>query len=156
MQKKTRARLKIFRNHPALLCVCVWCFVVHDAPGHRSRLRLRHSSRAQEAVIPAGAWLLSDESSGLKQAAIAGLGIVALPGFLSVETKFDRGICGGWYRAACRDYTITASRSPTGKVCCPSVRVFLDAYGGQSSESRTDSRSVTEAPPAKHNLLRAQ
>jgi len=44
--------------------------------------RLRHLSRAREVVIPLAPRLLSDDMIGLKQAAIVGLGVVALPGYV--------------------------------------------------------------------------
>jgi hypothetical protein len=56
-------------------------FAVHDACGGCSRRRLRHASKAKaEVVIRLTPPLLSDDMIGLKQAAIADLGIVALPG----------------------------------------------------------------------------
>src|SRR5260370_42676263 len=61
------------RSHPSLFMmrtglVPVW--------------RLRHSSKAKEVVMPLAPRLLSDDMIGLKQAAIAGLGVVALPGYV--------------------------------------------------------------------------
>ena len=45
--------------------------------------RLRHSNKVtDEVVVPLTPRLLSDDMVGLKQAEIAGLGIVALPGYV--------------------------------------------------------------------------
>src|SRR5258706_9139134 len=61
------------RSHPSLFMmrtglVPVW--------------RLRHSSKAKEVIMPLAPRLLSDDMIGLKQAAIAGLGVGALPGYV--------------------------------------------------------------------------
>ena len=47
--------------------------------------QLRHSIKAKEVVMPLTPRLLSDDMIGLKQAAIAGLGVVALPGYVCRE-----------------------------------------------------------------------
>jgi DNA-binding transcriptional LysR family regulator len=54
--------------------------------GVASVWRLRHSSETKdEVVMPLTPRLLSDEMIDLKQAAIAGSGIVALPGYVCRE-----------------------------------------------------------------------
>ena len=71
--------------------------------------RLRHSSEGKdEMVMPLTPRLLSDDMVGLKQAAIAGLGIVALPGYVcrdEVRSGALRRVLPAW-RAG--DSTLTA------------------------------------------------
>jgi len=87
--------------------------------------RLRRSSGAKEAVIPLTPRLLSDDMIGLKQAAIAGLGIVALPGYVcrdDVRSGALRRVLPAWLAG---DSTITAL-IPYRRGLLPSVRVFID------------------------------
>jgi DNA-binding transcriptional LysR family regulator len=87
--------------------------------------RLRRSSQAKEVVIPLAPRLMSDDMIGLKQAAIAGLGIVALPGYVcrdEVRAGILRRVLPTWLAG---DSTITAL-IPYRQGLLPSVRVFLD------------------------------
>ncbi len=88
--------------------------------------RLRHSSKAKDKVVmPLAPRLLSDDMIGLKQAAIKGLGIVALPGYVccdEVRSGALRRVLPNWLAD---DSTITAL-VPYRRGLLPSVRVFLD------------------------------
>ena len=88
--------------------------------------RLRHASKAKEEVVmPLTPRLLSDDMIGLKQAAIAGLGVVALPGYVcrdEVRSGALRRVLPAWLAG---DSTITAL-IPYRQGLLPSVRVFLD------------------------------
>jgi len=88
--------------------------------------RLRPSSeRKGEAVVRLQPRLLSDDMIGLKQAAIAGLGIVALPGYVcrqEVQSGALRRVLPTWIAG---DSTITAL-IPYRQGLLPSVRVFVD------------------------------
>ena len=88
--------------------------------------RLRHSSEGKdEMVMPLTPRLLSDDMVGLKQAAIAGLGIVALPGYVcrdEVRSGALRRVLPAW-RAG--DSTLTAL-IPYRQGLLPSVRAFID------------------------------
>jgi DNA-binding transcriptional LysR family regulator len=88
--------------------------------------RLRHSNKsANEAVIPLTPRLLSDDMIGLKQAAIKGLGIVALPGYVcraDIASGVLRRVLPNWLAG---DSTLTALL-PYRQGLLPSVRVFLD------------------------------
>ena len=69
--------------------------------------------------------LLSDDMIGLKQAAIAGLGVVALPGYVcrdEVRSGALRRVLPTWLAG---DSTITAL-IPYRQGLLPSVRVFID------------------------------
>jgi DNA-binding transcriptional LysR family regulator len=93
--------------------------------------RLRHSSEARdEVVIPLTPRLLSDDMIALKQAAIAGLGIVALPGYVcreDVRSGALRRVLPTWLAG---DSTITAL-IPYRRGLLPSVRVFMDHLAGE-------------------------
>jgi DNA-binding transcriptional LysR family regulator len=88
--------------------------------------RLRHSSKAKnEVVMPLMPRLLSDDMIGLKQAAIKGLGVVALPGYVcrdEVRSGALRRVLPNWLAG---DSTITAL-IPYRQGLLPSVRVFLN------------------------------
>ena len=88
--------------------------------------RLAHANKAKpEAVMRLTPRLLSDDMIGLKQAAIAGLGIVALPGYVcreEVRSGALRRVLPAWHAG---DSTITAL-VPYRQGQLPSVRVFLD------------------------------
>jgi DNA-binding transcriptional LysR family regulator len=104
------------RSHPSLFMM---------RAGVAPVWRLRHSSKAKEVVIPLAPRLLSDDMIGLKQAAIAGLGIVALPGYVcrdEVRSGILRRVLPTWLAG---DSTITAL-IPYRQGLLPSVRVFLD------------------------------
>jgi DNA-binding transcriptional LysR family regulator len=104
------------RSHPSLFMM---------RAGVAPVWRLRHSSKAKEVVIPLAPRLLGDDMIGLKQAAIAGLGIVALPGYVcrdEVRSGILRRVLPTWLAG---DSTITAL-IPYRQGLLPSVRVFLD------------------------------
>jgi DNA-binding transcriptional LysR family regulator len=68
---------------------------------------------------------MSDDMIGLKRAAIAGLGIVALPGYVcreDIRSGALRRVLPSWLAG---DSTITAL-IPYRQGLLPSVRVFLD------------------------------
>ncbi len=94
--------------------------------GVTSVWRLRHANKAKaEVVMRLTPRLLSDDMIGLKQAAIAGLGIVALPGYVcreDVRSGALRGVLPDWLAG---DSTITAL-IPYRRGLLPSVRVFVD------------------------------
>jgi DNA-binding transcriptional LysR family regulator len=88
--------------------------------------RLRHSTKAKnEVVVPLTPRLLSDDMIALKQAAIAGLGVVALPGYVcreDVQSGALRQVLPTWLAG---DSTFTAL-IPYRQGLLPSVRVFVD------------------------------
>lgn len=88
--------------------------------------RLRNTSEAKdEVVVPLTPRLLSDDIIGLKQAAIAGLGIVALPGYIcraDVRSGRLRRVLPNWLAG---DSTLTAL-IPYRQGLLPSVRAFID------------------------------
>jgi DNA-binding transcriptional LysR family regulator len=87
--------------------------------------RLRHSYATKREIVSLTPRLLSDDMIGLKQAAIAGLGIVALPGYVcrgEVRAGALRRVLPTWLAG---DSTITAL-VPYRQGLLPSVRVFLD------------------------------
>jgi DNA-binding transcriptional LysR family regulator len=104
------------RSHPSLFMM---------RTGVAPVWRLRHASKAKEVVMPLAPRLLSDDMIGLKRAAIAGLGIVALPGYVcrdEVRSGTLRRVLPTWLAG---DSTITAL-IPYRQGLLPSVRVFLD------------------------------
>jgi DNA-binding transcriptional LysR family regulator len=108
---------KDLRNHPSLFMM---------RTGVAPAWRLRHSSKAKgEVVMPLTPRLLHDDMVSLKQAAIAGLGIVALPGYVcreDVRLGTLRRVLPDWLTG---DSTITAL-IPYRRGLLPSVRVFID------------------------------
>ena len=88
--------------------------------------RLRHANNAKaEEVMRLTPRLLSDDMIGLKQAAIAGLGIVALPGYVcreDVRSGALRRVLPAWHAG---DSTITALIAYRQGLL-PAVRAFLD------------------------------
>ena len=88
--------------------------------------RLRHSTQAKdEVVMQLTPRLLSDDMIALKQAAIAGVGVVALPGYVcreDVRSGALRRVLPTWLAG---DSTITAL-IPYRRGLLPSVRVFMD------------------------------
>jgi DNA-binding transcriptional LysR family regulator len=92
--------------------------------------QLRHSSKAKQAIVPIAPRLMSDDMIGLKQAAIAGLGVVALPGYVcrdDVRSGALRRVLPTWLAG---DSTITAL-IPYRQGLLPSVRAFLDHLAEQ-------------------------
>jgi DNA-binding transcriptional LysR family regulator len=88
--------------------------------------RLRRSGRRrEEVVVPLTPRLLINDMLSLKQAAIGGLGIVALPGYVcrdDVQSGVLRQVLPGW---TADDSTLTALM-PYRQGLLPSVRAFVD------------------------------
>lgn len=88
--------------------------------------RLRHCrQKRDEIIMPLTPRLLGDDMVGLKQAAIKGLGVVALPGYIcrpEVHAGSLERILPDWLAG---DSTITAL-IPYRQGLLPSVRAFLD------------------------------
>ncbi|AOB32788.1 LysR family transcriptional regulator [Bordetella sp. H567] len=88
--------------------------------------RLRHASQVRdEIVVPLSPRLLCDDMVSLQQAAIQGLGLVALPSYIchqAVRSGVLQRVLPDWIAG---DATITALL-PYRKGLLPSVRVFLD------------------------------
>lgn len=88
--------------------------------------KLRHTRQARdEIVMPLTPRLLGDDMIGLQQAAIRGLGVVALPGYVcrnAVRSGALRRVLPDWIAG---DSTLTAL-VPYRQGMLPSVRVFLD------------------------------
>ncbi len=105
------------RSHPSLFMM---------RTGVAPVWRLRRSGEAEDAVVmPLTPRLLCDDMIALKQAAIAGLGIVALPGYVcreDVRLGVLRQVLPAWLAD---DSTITAL-IPYRRGLLPSVRVFID------------------------------
>ena len=105
------------RNHPSLFMM---------RTGVAPVWRLRRSSKAEdEVVISLTPRLLCDDMIALKQAAIAGLGVVALPGYIcreDVRSGALRQVLPAWLAG---DSTITAL-IPYRRGLLPSVRTFID------------------------------
>lgn len=105
------------KNHPSL-------FMMRS--GVTPAWRLRHvRAKKNEVVIPLTPRLLGDEMIGLQQAAIKGLGVVALPGYVcraAVRSGALRRVLPDWIAG---DATLTAL-IPYRQGLLPSVRAFLD------------------------------
>ncbi|WP_259668684.1 MULTISPECIES: LysR substrate-binding domain-containing protein [Rhizobium] len=88
--------------------------------------RLRHARQARdEVVVPLTPRLIGDDMVGLQQAAIKGIGVVALPGYIAraaVQSGALRRILPDWLAG---DSTLTAL-IPYRQGLLPSVRAFLD------------------------------
>jgi len=87
--------------------------------------RLRQSSGSKEVVVPLTPRLLIDDMLSLKQAAIGGLGVVALPGYVcrdEVQSGALRQVLPGWIAG---DSTLTAL-IPYRQGLLPSVRAFIE------------------------------
>jgi DNA-binding transcriptional LysR family regulator len=105
------------QNHPSLFMM---------RTGVAPVWRLRHTSKAKgEFVMRLAPRLLSDDMIALKQAAIAGLGIVALPGYVcreDVRSGALRRVLPSWLAG---DSTLTVL-IPYRQGLLPSVRAFVD------------------------------
>jgi DNA-binding transcriptional LysR family regulator len=108
---------KDLRSHPSLFMM---------RTGVAPVWRLRRSGKAEdEVVMSLTPRLLCDDMIALKQAAIAGLGVVALPGYVcreDVRLGALRQVLPAWLAG---DSTITAL-IPYRRGLLPSVRVFID------------------------------
>ena len=105
------------RNHPSLFMM---------RTGVAPAWRLRRTGKAKtEVAIPLTPRLLCDDMIALKQAAMAGLGVVALPGYVcrdDVQSGALRQVLPAWLAG---DSTITAL-IPYRRGLLPSVRAFID------------------------------
>jgi DNA-binding transcriptional LysR family regulator len=105
------------QNHPSLFMM---------RTGFAAVWRLRHSGEVKdEVVMRLTPRLVSDDMISLKQAAITGLGVVALPGYVcreEVRSGAMRRVLPTWLAD---DSTITAL-TPYRQGLLPSVRAFLD------------------------------
>jgi DNA-binding transcriptional LysR family regulator len=108
------------QGHPSLFMM---------RPGVDPIWRLRPARQTKQAknefVMPLTPRLLSDDEIGLQEAAIKGVGIVALPGYIcraAVKSGALRRVLPNWTAA---DSTITAL-IPYRQGLLPSVRAFLD------------------------------
>jgi DNA-binding transcriptional LysR family regulator len=119
---------KDLRNHPSLFMM---------RTGVAPVWRLRHSSKSKsEVVMRLAPRLLSDDMLSLKQAAIAGLGVVALPGYVcrdDVRSGALRRVLPTWLPD---DSTITAL-VPYRQGLLPSVRAFLDHLAAEFPKAVT-------------------
>jgi DNA-binding transcriptional LysR family regulator len=105
------------RDHPTL-------FMMRAGVDPVWRLRPARQTK-NEVVVPLAPRLLSDDEIGLQEAAIKGLGIVALPGYIcnaAVKSGALRRVLPNWIAG---DSTITALM-PYRQGLLPSVRAFLD------------------------------
>jgi DNA-binding transcriptional LysR family regulator len=105
------------RKHPSL-------FMMRTGLNPIWRLR-RSGGRRQEIVVPLRPRLLIDDMLSLKEAAISGLGIVALPGYVcrdEVRSGALRQVLPGWIAD---DSTLTALM-PYRQGLLPSVRAFVE------------------------------
>jgi DNA-binding transcriptional LysR family regulator len=104
-------------KHPALFMM---------RTGFAPAWRLRHSGKGKEEFVgPLKPRLLSDDMIGLKEAAIAGLGITALPGYVcrqEVQSGSLRRVLPSWLA----DDTAITALMPYRQGLLPAVRVFLD------------------------------
>jgi DNA-binding transcriptional LysR family regulator len=105
------------QNHPSLFMM---------RTGVAPVWRLRHTGNAKgEVVMRLMPRILSDDMIALKQAAIAGLGIIALPGYVcreDVRSGALRRVLPTWLAG---DSTLTAL-IPYRQGLLPSVRAFVD------------------------------
>jgi len=104
-------------THPSL-------FMMRTGVSPIWRLR-RAGHRREEVVVPLTPRLLIDDMLSLKQAAIGGLGIVALPGYVcrdDVQSGVLRQVLPGWIAD---DSTLTALM-PYRQGLLPSVRAFVE------------------------------
>lgn len=104
-------------DHPSL-------FMMRTGVAPVWRLR-RLGTASEEVVMPLTPRLLCDDMVALKQAAIAGLGVVALPGYVcreDVRSGVLRQVLPQWLAG---DSTLTAL-IPYRRGLLPSVRAFID------------------------------
>jgi DNA-binding transcriptional LysR family regulator len=96
------------------------------APGGPPAWRLRHSNGGEdEFVMPLMPRLLSDDTVGLKQAAMAGLGIVALPGYMcrdELRSGALKRVLPDWLAGV----SALTALVPYRQGLLPSIRAFVD------------------------------
>lgn len=110
--------------------------------GGPAEWRLHHRGGAREdVVVKLTPRLMSDDVCGLQRAAIAGLGIVALP-----EFTFSEAVRAGTLRVVLPEWTAgtgtMTALTPCRRGMLPSVRAFLDHVGAEIP------RRVAERPAA--------
>jgi DNA-binding transcriptional LysR family regulator len=94
--------------------------------GVAPRWRLRHAAGTRpEVVVPLSPRLISDDMVSLKQAALEGCGIVALPGYVCRDMVQDGRLQRVLPQWLAGESTITALL-PYRQGLLPSVRVFLE------------------------------
>jgi DNA-binding transcriptional LysR family regulator len=105
------------KKHPSLFMV---------RAGMPTSWRLRHcSANKEEVVIPLTPRLMGDDMIGLKQAAIRGLGVVALPGYVcreEIASGILRRVLPAWHAG---NSTLTAL-IPYRHGLLPSVRALVE------------------------------
>jgi DNA-binding transcriptional LysR family regulator len=96
---------------------------------HRSRARtyrLRRSNKGKDEItVPLRPRLLSDDAVGLKQAALAGIGIIALPGYMC-QSELNSGALQRVLPAWLAGVSNLTALIPYRQGLLPSVRTFLD------------------------------
>jgi DNA-binding transcriptional LysR family regulator len=114
------------RKHPSLFMV---------RTGFPTTWRLQRSAtRKAVEIIPLTPRLMSDDMIGLKQAAIDGVGVVALPGYVCREELRSgtlRRVLPAWHAG---DSTLTAL-IPYRHGLLPSVRVFIEHLASELPKS---------------------
>ena len=113
-------------RHPSL-------FMMRTAKKPMWRLR-RATRRGEELVLPLTPRLMIDDMLSLKQAAIAGLGVVALPGYVcrdDVKSGALRRVLPDWIAG---DSTLTAL-IPYRQGLLPSVRAFIEHLAAELPKS---------------------
>jgi DNA-binding transcriptional LysR family regulator len=91
--------------------------------------RRRSSNAKDEVVIPLMPRLLCDDMIALKQAAITGLGVVALPGYVcreDVRLGALRRVLPAWFAGIPRSQFSFL----TGAACSPLLALFVDRLEG--------------------------
>ena len=110
-------RAQDLTKHPSL-------FMMRTGVSPIWRLR-RTGRRREEVVVPLTPRLLIDDMLSLKQAAIGGLGIVALPGYVcrdDVQSGVLRQVLPGWIA----DNSTLTALMPYRQGLLPSVRAFVE------------------------------
>jgi DNA-binding transcriptional LysR family regulator len=94
--------------------------------GVKPAWRLRRANRrGDEMVLPLTPRLVIDDMLSLKQAAIAGLGVVSLPGYVcrdDVKSGALRRVLPDWTA----DHSTLTALIPYRQGLLPSVRAFID------------------------------
>src|ERR1700733_3161594 len=85
----------------------------------------RSGGRREEVVVPLKPRLLVDDMLSLKQAAVSGLGVVALPGYVCRDEVRSGALRRGLPSWTAGDSTLTALM-PYRQGLLPSVRAFVD------------------------------
>ena len=138
MRREAPQTPKDLQSHPSLFMM---------RTGVTPVWRLRHASKAKaDVVMRLTPRLLSDDMIGLKQAAIAGLGIVALPGYVCREDVRSGALPAGIARLACRRFHDHGSRSLQAGPAAIGPRLHR-SLGGRVPESGHDVEISPLKPP---------